>query len=212
MSAVPLDPRRVAPGGCGRITATNTTSPTTGDMGGSAFTDHCPPGEVVIGFETEFSPGYYNNLFGQFVTLCGAVRVEDTMTQGPAVRIKPSSRVPYVIGRGPFNAPTAKEYSMCPPDQVVIGVEGQGMYPTRPVKMALRCASMTVAAAPKGCIDFVRGPVTIMPLIGKTSGTPFGPLDCPVGTVAWGSNLRAGEILNAYGLYCKSMSLVLGGN
>jgi len=192
-------------GNCQCLTQKTTTA-TTGDMGGNAFPDECPAGQVMIGFETGYSQGFYGGTFAMFATQCGSLVKESTGPGTWTIKVVSGARIPATGGRGP-SANTAVESTSCPADQVVVGVDGEG---SRPLKMRLHCAPLT-ANGEGTCLQIVQGAVTNMPYLGLSTGTAFGPLNCPADTVASGSNMRAGEVMNMYGLFCKSVNLALNG-
>jgi len=78
---------------------------------------------------------------------------------------------------------------------------------SRPLTMRLHCAPMNLSGT--SCYAVTTGTLHITNAIGIATGSPYGPLHCPANTMAVGANLRAGEVLNRYGLICSDVNKVI---
>ncbi len=164
---------------------------------GAAYADECPSGEVVIGYVGTTSRNPAIPWLQSIQTQCGRLLV---------------SGAPYTITtslgsllpeRG-SNGGVAWS-SLCPAGQVIVGFQGyEGGYV---YQLAFRCAAMAVVGDATS-YGIALGAITTLPPAGPASGTEFGPIECPGGQIAVGSNIQADTWPRAFGLFCGAPSFV----
>jgi hypothetical protein len=158
--------------------------------GGNANEDDCPFGQVVVGYAGLLAMEGWH---GQIQAMCNVLDLQKNGSDY-VVRLKPGATLPL---RG-FNG-SEPWTSMCPKDQMVVGFEGRsGLYIDA---FALHCAPLTITQSPDGYALSV-GVVAIMASVGDTGGDAFPNTDCPMGEIATGSRIRAGDYVDALGLVC----------
>jgi hypothetical protein len=90
----------------------------------------------------------------------------------------------------------------CGPDQMVVGFSGRsGLYLDL---LELRCAPLLVSSG--GVVS--TGIISTLTSVGDQGGSAFPTADCPSGEIATISNLRTGDVVDAFGLSCSRPSLV----
>jgi len=182
---------------------------------GSAFSDPCPRGQVMVGVQASVSTGFYAGVLRQFSTICGEVLVDlaGVLTIGPGATIP-------AIGHGSWPHGGRLETASCGRHEVVVGFSGAegisgdriGLPDVYLTQLRLRCAPLSATGSIATGFTAVVGAVSDSaprPTIGASMTRPFGPTDCPAGSVAIGSVGRAGDILDAYGLLCGRVELSL---
>jgi hypothetical protein len=165
-----------------------------GGTGGDAFSDLCPAGQVVVGFQ-----GYVNvppsPAVDRIQTVCGRLMVSGS---APATAtIASGATLPY---RGMFGNTTFSR--ICPADQVIIGFGGRSGALID--QLAFRCAALVV---PAGGTTAIAGPIIPLAPIGEEGGSSFAATDCPAGYVARGTTGRSGFWLDALALVCGTVTV-----
>jgi hypothetical protein len=198
VDAGPIDARPVDTGAiCPTSIATGgpTATPMYGATGGTAYGDICPPGEGIVGY-TGSTTNNQPIVVGQLQTICGKLSIAGS---SPCqITVSPGTTLP-ARGTNPRTAPWTER---CPSNQVVVGFHGRAGYDLD--ALGIDCAPLAVSKAGNGVLH---GPITSMP----TQGGPTGPTfqdGCRPDQLAVGSNLQAGQIVYALGLFCATASLV----
>lgn len=175
----------------GAVAFTDQRGPTTG---GTAYADACPDGEAVTGYRGTFHASGY---LGQMQAICGTLTLSTLW--GPVVAVTAGTTFP-MRGRPGVGAWTA----VCPAGQVVIGFGGRsgGLVD----KLILRCAPLTISAPADAYVIAVGTAVDLAP-VGGDGGSAFDQTDCPLGSVAVVSNIRASDGVDAFGLGCSEPAL-----
>jgi hypothetical protein len=170
-----------------------------GGDGGSAYTDTCPPGEVVIGYRGDLLPPDSGLIVvvSRIQTLCGAIVLEGSAPG--LVSFTPGAQLPE---RGMFSGPSWWE--PCPANEVVVGFSGHsGEYVDQ---LAFQCGQWIVASGDGGPVLTMTA-TTSLPAVGGGGGSPFPAAACPPGQMATGTALRSGFWLDAFSLICGTPSL-----
>lgn len=77
-------------------------------------------------------------------------------------------------------------------------------------QLTLRCAPLTVTGNPEDGFQTTYGTVNDAGTLGtNSSGTSYGPLDCPDGTTATGFLMNTGEITDGVSLRCAAPAIRL---
>jgi hypothetical protein len=165
-----------------------------GTTAGTPYSDLCPENQVLLGFQGSVSKNpsisWMHSVQGQ----CGTISVVGQQIITTATVWLPE--------RGQ-NGGVAWS-SLCPPNQMVMGVDGRSSGYVD--QLAIRCALLTVTGAP-GAYGIAMGAATELPPVGSNAGTPFPTTDCPAGEVARGANIRADNYPRAFGLICGTPSI-----
>lgn len=165
-----------------------------GGSGGTAYTDLCPDGQVVIGYEGHFNDtvsGNYPMTVMRLATICGAPMIPDS--DGP-VTVTETTVLPV---RGSHNAlPFDRR---CPTNHVVVGFGGSTI--DLLTDLVVHCAAVSVASG-----EISIGSTTPLNELNvvENLGT-FAPVNCPEGQVVKGSAIRAGEAIDAFGVVCEAL-------
>lgn len=179
--------------------AVSGATPTTqhGGTTGTAYADTCPPDQAVIGYQGYLTPPSVGlTLVGGIQTLCGALAVNGpppaplTTSAGAVLPMRGTSQV------SPWT-------QTCPPDQVVVAFGGSAGIAVD--QLAFTCAPWTATSAAAGATLTMGTPVPLG-AAGGDGGTAYQD-SCPPGEIALGSNLRAGEWVDAFGLLCGTPTL-----
>jgi len=181
----------------GIILTGNTPTPVQGDMGGTLYSDACPPGQVVIGYAggLVYPFGHHN----QMHALCGTLNLTGN---GPyTITVTGETALPSHGGIG-FAPWTSK----CPANQMVVGFDGRAGSDLE--LLIVRCAGLTVTGSP-GSYAISVGAATAQTGVGNPlGGNAFlTPTDCPGGQVATAAVIRAGSTVTALGLVCSKPEL-----
>ena len=170
-------------------------SASVGGMGGEAVGPYqCPPGDLVVGFRFYEDPDDWTldgdglQAFCSTPVLSGSTLTFPTNTLGPLMGH--DEFVPYV--------------SMCPTNQVVIGLDAHETdWPVIDF-IRLRCAPATLVGT-----VWTRGPVTEMPMLGvddvTSNGLTYDNFDCPANSVVGGYTGRVGFRLDLLTFQCHSV-------
>lgn len=176
-----------------------------GDLGGAARLDACPEGQVMTGIVASVGSAGSNqaNRITRWTTRCGVVSLDPSSSK---VTIAGDTAVPATLQRGSFSPVTALPPIQCPTDQVVVGFQGTAT--GRPAQIALRCAPLSVGEISDQWVGLVPGAITTLDLVGAVAGAnPFGPFDCPSGTVSVGTSNRSGDVINRAALLCAELAV-----
>jgi hypothetical protein len=167
-----------------------------GGAGGSAYVDICPGNQVVIGYQGFLTaPSVGLTLVGGVQTLCGELGLEGSP---PVLTTSPGATFPM---RGASQ--TSPWSQLCPAGQVVVGFSGgSGLYLDQ---VAFQCASWVVTDDGGG-EELSPGSVVTLTAAGGDTGGPF-QIACPSGQLARGSNVKAGDWVDSFGLICGSLTL-----
>ena len=169
-----------------------------GGNGGTAYSDVCPAGEVVIGFS-----GYTTTtapiVVGWLQTLCGKLSIAPTRF-ACSIAVLPGTMLSgrgQIGGMGPCT-------QACPQDQVVVGFHGRAGFDLDQV--SFECAPLQLSS--RGPTTQVTiGPITSLPPEGGTTGPTFQEA-CPPGEVVLGTSSEAGAIVYKLGLSCATPVVV----
>ncbi len=179
-----------------------TTAPVAGDPnGGFGAVRDCPAGQVPIamriGAAQRFT--FYDGWLANFSFECGTLAVAasgadwNVSISGTGATLPTTG--PIGTNGGFTDAPTLLA---CPPSEVIVGVAGSAPY-----QIAIRCAPMFVTGTVASGLHVSYGAVDQSAMAGNNPiGTPYGPLDCPAGTVASGFYTRSGDILDGIAVRC----------
>ena len=166
--------------------------------GGNAFDDDCPAGQVLVGFQMDFTNetnGYPSGVRGR----CAALDVSEAE---PRLIALSEGTTLDRHGGGAAAAPVER---MCPQGQVVVGFEARtGIWVDA---LALRCAPVAwiVGSEAEGLAP---GGATALPWAGESDNAPSPPVDCLAPQVAIGVRGRSGGALDAFGLRCGLITRV----
>lgn len=162
--------------------------------GGTAYPDACPDGEAVSGYRGTFHASGY---LGQIQAICGTLTL--STLGAPAVAVGAGTTFPMRgrPGEGPWTA-------VCPARHVVIGFGGRsgGLID----QLIIRCAPIAISAPADAYVIALGTPVDLDP-VGTEGGSAFDQTDCPAGSMAVVSNIRASDGVVAFGLGCSEPAL-----
>jgi hypothetical protein len=181
------------------LTGTSQTTQYGGDSG-TTYTDTCPSDQAVIGYQGFLTPPAVGLLLvGAIQAVCGKLASSEAPPYALSTTAGATLPVRGISQTGPWT-------QSCPPDQVVVGFEGNSGDAFDQV--AFVCAPWSAAGGtPGGALTM--GTPTSLSAIGGDGGMPFHE-SCPSGQLAIGSNLRAGEWIDAFGLVCATPTTVAG--
>jgi hypothetical protein len=174
--------------------------------GGAPFSDRCPDGQVLIGFNgTVDTPGAPNakTYLRSAQGICGEVAVsasdpyEVTVTQADPL---PTHEIDAAL----------EQTALCPENQVMTGFAGRsGLWMD---SVDVRCAPLTILGVSPKFLLVVGTSATAGTIGGNTGGSPFDPVECAAGDIAVGQIIRSlysGAVLGAFGVQCAKASLTL---
>jgi hypothetical protein len=169
-----------------------------GGDGGTAYTDLCPGNQAVIGYQGFVTgPEIGLTIIGAIQGVCGELSLGGgsvTTDAGATLPMRGTTQdVPWT--------------QMCPADEVVVGFSGRSGAALDQV--AFECAPWTASNDVDGGALSAGTIVTLTPA-GGDGGSPYEDT-CPSGQLARGSNLRAGNWVDAFGLVCGTPTLVSDG-
>ncbi len=181
----PVDTVEVTPGA---------NLPAIGGNGGNGFTDTCPPGEVVIGFDLSIGqwPGFPGpDFITQSQAQCATLDVVDG-----AVVLAPTILTPI---RGNTGNPTT--VTRCPDDHVVTGYVGYdaGNAQRYVAGLALVCSPVAVA---DGAVEV--GEPIVIDAVGNTSNE-VGRFDCAENQLVGANVGRSGDIIDRFTMRCDDI-------
>ena len=169
--------------------------------GGGTFSPvHCAEGEVVIGIDANFKDAFDDgNGLCNFKAVCGSLQGDG---QGGVTHTQ-TTMVPGGSGIGSCGVETGVDLGtlLCPAGSVVVGYQAirSGKYSV-PTQVQMHCGVLSDSGAilsRQYTLDY-----------GNVTGTPIGPdtVDCPDPRVATGIYGRSGDVIDALGLHCKSLT------
>ncbi|HEY0137128.1 MAG TPA: hypothetical protein VGB85_23755, partial [Nannocystis sp.] len=161
---------------------------------GTAYNDNCPAGQVLIGFTGSLKAGAHAAIKG----VC-AVPMLAVQDDAFVIKTGPGAALPQRGGLG--DTPWMR---VCPADHVLVGFSGSAG--TGVNQLTFSCAPLVVSEG-VGAFTIGVGPATQLMVVGAVGGMPFMPTSCPIGQVAGAQRLRAGTVVNAFGLGCSAVSL-----
>jgi hypothetical protein len=169
-----------------RVTLGPTSStPLQGYVGPDAtvFEDACPPGSVVIGFDTATD----SQIVAQLQTMCGVPQVA---SDGTTVLLTPGASLSL---RGGITGPPVP--SVCPQDQAVVGFSGRSGALLD--QLSVRCAPLSLS----GTMVTVGTPSNLEP-VGGDGGDGFPRTDCGPGMIAVATDIAVRNWISGFGLLC----------
>jgi hypothetical protein len=176
-----------------------TESPAWGGTGGTAFSDTCPDGQVLVGLAGQVG-GYIDRING----ICGTVAVA-----------KNTSSVPYTysvtIGAGttlPSHGiqSSTPHSAQCPADQAIVAIQGSSGNGVDAVQ--IWCAPLIVTGSP-GAFTISQGVATAQPQWGGTGGGAFAKFSCPDPQVVRVLAGRSGNSVDRLSVVCQSPMLIV---
>ena len=109
---------------------------------------------------------------------------------------------------GPFDGGCFKPENhwerACGPDEVLVGFRGRAG--TLIDQLVVRCAEVVITEDANG-FSITRGEVKELPAIGGDGGNAFGPIDCPIESIAVSIDLNIGSWINSVQMTCKNLAL-----
>jgi hypothetical protein len=171
-----------------------------GMQSGTAYSDACPTGQVVIGYHGFTTT---QGFIGQIQAACGTLSIAGGSS--PVVQTSAGAFTPL---RGGLNA--TEFTATCPSGQVVVGFGGRsGDLVDR---LTVRCAPLLIGR--QGATWAIAiGLTSDLTPVGGAGGTAFAQTDCPASSIATTSEIRAATIpeggvaISAFGLGCQDISL-----
>jgi hypothetical protein len=167
--------------------------------GGNQTTDPCPINQVLVGFNgtADASVDGGPTLLRSVQGVCAPLTVTAYQVKvGAATTLLPQRNN---VGGVPVNA-------LCPADQVVVGFGGLTAQFIQ--SLDFRCAPLVIAGtSPSFTLSI--GNVSTTNQIGTPTGTPFTAIMCPNNQVAVGQTPHAGADIDAFGVTCAALLLVV---
>lgn len=181
------------------ISSTKTDTTRQAPSGGGIYNaDDCPQGQLLIGFNAYLQGGVNTGLYS-LAGVCGTVAVDST--EPYAITTTQAGILPYRSYTG-----TGLTSAMCPANQVVVGFQGRSQ--SLIYALSFECAPLVVGSPPDYPLTI--GAVTESATLGSTTaGSPFNAINCGAGEVAVGQRINAGGGVDAFGLACSAVSLIL---
>ncbi len=170
-----------------------------GGTTGTPYTDTCPSGQAVVGFEGFLTaPDVGLTLVGGIQGVCGELFLSRSSNQ---IETGPGATLPI---RG--TSITSPWTQMCPANEIVVGVVGRSGADLD--RASFECAPWL--APGDGGEALAMGAVVALAFAGGDGGSPY-QTACPNGQLTVGSNVRAGDWVDAFGLVCATPALALDG-
>jgi len=169
-----------------------------GGTGGSAFTDPCPGGEVLVGMT-----GKVSAYIDQIAAICGTVVLVENSTVTPHTYSVSISSTNTMTTRGIINTGTTWT-SRCGQDEVVVGAGGRSGGGLDAI--SLKCAKLLILGSP-GSFEVKEGPVDTLPTQGGTGGTAFADFMCGINQVVRTMAGRAGNSIDQLSLVCDTATV-----
>ena len=166
-----------------------------GTSGGTAYPDACPDGEAVTGYRGDF---HMDGYLGQIQAICSSLTL--STLGAPVVALTAGTTLP--LRGGPFGV--GEWTAVCPTRHVVIGFGGRsgGLID----QLIIRCAPIAISAPADAYVIALGTPMDLDP-VGTDGGSAFDQTDCPAGSMAVVSNIRASDGVVAFGLGCSEPAL-----
>jgi hypothetical protein len=161
-----------------------------GGTGGTAFSDGCPPGSVVFGYDAWVEP---SGVIGGIRAACSTIEIVGPVAS-PAILLRDVASPLLTPVRG---SSTGTLTSARCPLGLVVGFAGRSAVLVD--QLAFRCATPSASAT-----AVTLGPITTLPPVGGSGGTPFPATDCPAGSFATRNVGRAFAALDAFAMGCST--------
>jgi hypothetical protein len=179
-------------------TTKNATAKHSPSTGGTAYTDDCPAGQVLIGFR--------GTIDGGIASLRSVAGVCATLSVGAnspyAITTTQAGMLPVRMSAG-----NTVENAMCPANQVIIGFSGRtAMYIEA---LIFRCAPLTITGTAPNYELEIGSATDTSPIGGENAGSTFNAINCAGGQVAVSQVPNAGSAIDNFGLRCSEVSLVV---
>jgi hypothetical protein len=168
-----------------------------GGQGGKPATDMCPAGQVLIGYVVYESASPAPSVVGKLRGLCGVVSVDSANCQ---VTISAGAMLPL---HGAFSDMPPVTLS-CPANQMVVGITGRAG--ANLDQIGFGCAPLLLSKVVATYQTSV-GATTWLSTVGGPGGNAYQRV-CPAGQVSTGADVHAGQVIDAFGLYCSAPVLV----
>ena len=195
---------------CGTPTLqTTTTAPAGGGTGGTVALHDCPAGQVPVSLTASVANAAdFTGELTQVSVQCATVVVTSDGNGGWTVSSSAGARLPATGTWGSYPGISTKTLS-CPSGDTIVGLggtqgSGTGTYQGTFVQQAMvHCAPLAFTGDATAGFTVGYDPASIgITTVGTLAGTPFGPADCPQGTVAKGVSVHAGSVLDGIALRC----------
>ena len=174
------------------------TSGQYGGGGGSAFSDVCPSGQVVVGVNLRTG-----GRVDRIQAVCGTISLSTTTTTVPysySVATGTGSTLSTHGGSG--GSPVSYR---CPANQMVSGIFGRE--DSEMDAIGVNCSTLSASGVP-GSYSIVRGSGSSSSQYGGSGGGAFS-YSCPGGDVVRGIYGRAAARLDALGVYCADPGVTM---
>jgi hypothetical protein len=179
------------------------TGPQHGDPNtGTAYADDCPENQVVTGYRGSLLDPPASDL-SSVLTLCGELAI-GTAGVGE-VQVLHIGTLPE---RGRHTSATWEQ--SCPANSIVTGVIGHSGAVVDQIKFQCSRLILSGTGSEGYVVSLDPAMIELNPPIGGTGGSPF-QVSCPIGQVTRGSNVRAQDSVNAFGLICGTPSFAPAG-
>src|SRR5579859_667035 len=173
-----------------------TQTPLRGGSGGTAYTDACPTGQVVVGFMLVVHSSPPPAILGEIQVICGTISISPANCQ---VTISPGDTLP--LRGSDVDQPPVTE--MCPPDQMVVAIQGgSGNYVDR---AGAGCAPLLISRVGQAYQATV-GAVTWLSVVGGLGGVAFSD-PCPTDQVVSGAFIQSGLWVDALSIICSAPAI-----
>jgi hypothetical protein len=170
-------------------------TPLRGGFGGSEASELCPAGQAIVGLVGKTSNNGYLNLVQ---AVCGRLTAIDTLTTCEVATVAGA----MLTMHGDPLAPGRRWTMTCPAGQVAAGIRGRAGSATD--QLALECAPLSISKS-GGSFRVSVGSRTALPAQGGPGGAPFDD-PCGVDRVANGVWVRSGAGIDAFAIFCASVS------
>jgi hypothetical protein len=159
---------------------------------GAGVVDVCPADRLLVGFEGTHSPS--SGSIRSLVGVCATVTLP--LAGAPAT--------PWQLTRLPPRGDTSGDpwTRLCPERHVLVGFDGNAGSAIG--QLVFVCAPISLATSGSAV---VLGSDTELDDVGVLTGNDFPQTDCPGGQAARGAEIRAGSVLEAFGLVCTTLGL-----
>jgi hypothetical protein len=160
---------------------------------GAGVVDLCRDGDFLIGFQGTASPNRNAPVIQSLLGVCATISFPNVGS--------PTALVTHILStRG--NTSGDDWSRVCPEGHVLVGFDGNAG--TAIGQLVLACAPISLDASRQ---SVVMGSDIELDDVGASAGTDFPQTDCPAGQAARGAEIRAGSVLEAFGLVCGTLSL-----
>lgn len=174
------------------------TSGRYGGGGGSAFSDVCPSGQLVVGVNVRTG-----GRVDRIQAVCGTISMSTNTSTTPYRYSVATGSGSTLAARGGTGG-TAVSYR-CPANQMVSGIFGR--HASEIDAVGVNCSSLSVAGS-VGSFSMTRGSGNSSSQYGGSGGSTFS-YTCPGGDIVRGIFGRSASRLDALGVYCGDVSATL---